>query len=39
MYMCMKLLLKDLNPDPYLLYPTNIYTRGVTIAPKIYGGK
>ena len=29
----------NLNPNPDLPHPTNIYTCGVTIAPRLYGGK
>ena len=34
----MKLPLGDLNPDLCPPYPTNIYTCGVTTAPKVHGG-
>ena len=33
--MCVKLLLRDLNPNPYPLHPTSTYTCGVTIAPRM----
>ena len=37
--MCVKLPPRDLNPNPYPLHSTNIYTFGVTIASKMCGGK
>ena len=39
--MCVKLSLRDLNPDSYAPHPTlhkYTYTYGVTIAPKVRGG-
>ena len=33
--MCVKLPLRDLNPDPCPLYPTSTYTYGVTTAPRV----
>ena len=36
--MYVKLLLENLNPDPYLLHPISIYTCEVTTAPKVCGG-
>ena len=33
----MKLPLRDLNPDPYSLHPTNSYTCEMTITPRVYG--
>ena len=35
--MCVKLLLRDLNSDPYPPHLTSIYTYGVTIAPRVCG--
>ena len=35
--MCVKLPLGDLNPDPYPLHSTSIYTCRVTITPKVGG--
>ena len=37
MYMCVKLLLGDLNPGPYPSHSTSTYTCGVTITPRVYG--
>ena len=37
--MCVKLSPKNLNPDPYLPHLTNTYTCGVTIAPRVCGGR
>ena len=37
--MCVKLLLRDLNPNPYPLHPTSTYTCRVTIALRVYSGK
>ena len=37
--MCVKFPLGDLNPDPCPPHPTNTYTYGVTIAPKMCGDK
>ena len=36
--MCVKLLPGDLNPGPCPSHPTNTYTCGVTIAPRVCGG-
>ena len=36
--MCVKLLLGDLNSDPYPPHSTSTYTCGVIIAPKVCGG-
>ena len=36
--MCVKLPLRDLNPDIYPPHPTSTYTCGVTIAPRVCGG-
>ena len=36
--MCVKLLLGDLNPNPYPPHPTSTYTCGVTIATRVCGG-
>ena len=36
--MCVKFSLGDLNSSPYSPYPTNTYTCGVTIIPKVCGG-
>ena len=36
--MCVKLLLGDLNPNPYPLHPTNTYTYRVIIAPRVCDG-
>ena len=40
--MCVKLLLGDLNPDPFSStphkYPTSIYTCGMTTALRVRGG-
>ena len=33
--MYVKLLPEELNPGPYLPHPTNTYTCGVTIAPRV----
>ena len=35
----MKFLPGDLNPDPYPSHPTSTYTYGVTIAPRVCGGR
>ena len=35
--MCVKFILRDLNPDFYPLHFISIYTCGVTIAPKVRG--
>ena len=35
--MCVKLRPGDLNPDPYLPHPTNIYICGITTIPKVHG--
>ena len=35
----MKLPPRDLNPAPYPPHPTSTYTYGVTIAPRVCGGK
>ena len=37
--MCVKLPHGDLNLSPYPTHPTNTYTCGVTIAPRMCGGK
>ena len=37
--MCVKLPLEDLNPNPYPPHPTSTYTYGVTVAPRVCGGK
>ena len=37
--MCVKLPLKNLDSDPYSPHPTNTYTYGVTIAPRVCGGQ
>ena len=37
--MCVKFTPKDLNFGPYFPHLTNIYTCGVTIALRVYGGK
>ena len=37
--MRVKFLLEDLNPGPYSLHFTSIYTYGVTIAPRVCDGK
>ena len=34
-YIYVKLPLKNLNSNPYPLYPTNIYTYRVIIAPRV----
>ena len=39
MYMCVKLSPRNLNSSPWPPHPINIYTCGVTIAPKVCGGK
>ena len=36
--MCVKLLLGDLNSDPYPPHSTSTYTCGVIIAPNVCGG-
>ena len=36
--MCVKLFLRDLNPNPYPSHPTNTYTCGVTIALRVCSG-
>ena len=37
--MCVKFPLGDLNPNLYPSHPTSTYTCGVTIAPRVCGGK
>ena len=37
--MCVKFPSKDLNPDPFLPHPTNIYIYKVTIVPKLRNSK
>ena len=37
--MCVKLYLRDLNPDPCPSHPTNIYICGMTTAPRVRGGE
>ena len=37
--MCVMLSPRDLNPDPYPPHPTSTYTCGVTVAPRVCGGK
>ena len=37
--MCVKLPFENLDSNPYSLHPTNTYTYGVTIAPKVCGGQ
>ena len=37
-YVCMKLIFWNLNPDPYPPHPTSTYTCEVTIAPRVCGG-
>ena len=36
--MCVKLLPRNLNPDPYSPHPISTYTCGMTIVPKVCGG-
>ena len=36
--MCVKFLSGDLNLGPYPPHPTNTYTYGVAIAPRVCGG-
>ena len=36
--MCVNLPPRDLNPSSYTPHPTNIYTCGVTTAPRVRGG-
>ena len=38
MYICVKLPLGDLNPDPCPPHPTSTYTCGVTTAPRVRDG-
>ena len=38
MYMCVKLPLGDLNPNPYPLHLTSIYTCRVTIMSRVHIG-
>ena len=35
--MCVKLPLRDLNPDPYPSHLTSTYTYGVTTASRVHG--
>ena len=37
--MCVRFLPGDLTSDPYLSHLTNTYTCGVTITPRVCGGK
>ena len=37
--MCVKLYSRDLNPGPYPPHLISTYICGVTIAPKVCGGK
>ena len=37
--MCVKLPPENLNPGPYPLHPTCIYTCRVITAPRVHGGK
>ena len=37
--MCVKLPPRDLNIDPYSPHSTNTYTCGVTIVPRMCGGR
>ena len=39
MYICVELSFRDLNPDPYLLHPTSIYTYGVTTVVRMHGNE
>ena len=39
MYTCVKLPPRDLNPSLYPSHPTNTYTCGVNIAPRVCGGR
>jgi len=38
MYMCVKLPLEYLNPDPCPLHPTSTYINGVIITPTLHSG-
>ena len=38
MYICVKFSPRDLNPGPYPPHPTNTYTCGVTIVPRVCNG-
>ena len=36
--MCVKLLLRNLNPSPFSPHPTTTYTYGVTVELRMCGG-